>query len=294
MKTLKYIFAIAGTIALVVILILIHQKSGLSKKTLVTSQEKKSVIEAALTMDLPSTDGEHVGQAKEVSKRASQKVHECNYEEAINITLEGLKKYPKNFTLQSDLAYLLSDCAEVSAPDFMSEDLKNKMMYRSDQLFNKLMGEVDKQPKADVYRFKNEYFYHFRLHREQYELGVQRVADYWGTADWLTSGFGGYYSQGVGAARYAQQLMQKGDRQLALDYAQKAIVAWAQFFGYCNDYYNAYVHYALALGILGYQEEMIRALERSASLIKRDLNYFEFKNVIDFVQGLEVPGINAR
>jgi hypothetical protein len=43
------------------------------------------------------------------------------------------------------------------------------------------------------------------------------------------------------------------------------------------------VHYALALGILGHTEEMYRALQRSASIIGRDLEYHEFKEVIDFV-----------
>lgn len=245
---------------------------------------KDAIIQSALDINLPTTGALASQEAYALSKQAFQKVTESQYVLAIDIVIGGLKKFPQNFTLQTDLAYLLSDCAEVSAPEFLSIDLKNKMMHRSDQIFNKLMKEVEKQSKAEGYRFKNEYFYHFRMHREQYELGVKRVSDYWGTADWMTAGFRGYYSQGVGAARYAQQLIQSGDKQLALDYAQKAVVAWAQYFSYKNDYYNAYVHYALALGILGYKEEMMKALEKSASLIKRDLNYFEFKNVINFIE----------
>lgn len=34
---------------------------------------------------------------------------------------------------------------------------------------------------------------------------------------------------------------------------------------------------------IGYKEDMMRALELSASIIKRDLDYFEFKEVIDFI-----------
>ena len=46
------------------------------------------------------------------------------------------------------------------------------------------MKEVETQPKGEIYRFKNEFYYHFRMHREQYELGLQRVKEYWGTAEW--------------------------------------------------------------------------------------------------------------
>jgi hypothetical protein len=283
-SVLRFLIILAiGLIGILLFFLFKNQKT-ISLKNYVSTD---AIIQAALNIELPPTDNIVSQEAYGLSKQASQKVSESQYDIAIDIIVGGLNKIPQNFTLQADLAYLLSDCAEVGAPELLSIDLKNKMMQRSDQIFNKLMVEVKKQPKAEIYRFKNEYFYHFRMHREQYELGVQRVSDYWGTVDWMTSGFRGYYSQGVGAARYAQQLIARGDRQLALDYAQKAIIAWAQYFSYKNDYYNAYVHYALALGILGYKEEMMRALEKSASLIRRDLNYFEFKNVIDFVRGLE-------
>ncbi len=68
---------------------------------------------------------------------------------------------------------------------------------------------------------------------------------------------------------------------------QKALVALAQYFSYENDYYNSYVHYALALEIIGYKEEMMRALQLSASIINRDLSYHEFKEVINFIDGIE-------
>lgn len=253
------------------------------KDAIANSDANRAVIEKAIHFALDTTDSKDSEIVTQICRHIFQKVEECNYVGAIELTLDGLMKYPRNFSLQMDLAYLLSDCAEVNPPQFISQEIKDKMMQRSDEIFNKLMKEVEAQPKAEVYRFKNEFYYHFRMHREQYELGLHRVSEYWGTSEWDTNGYRGYYSQGVGAARYAQQLVQKGDKILALDYAQKAIVAWAQYFSYKNDYYNAYVHYALALGILGYKDEMMLALHRSALIIKKDLNYFEFKNVIDFV-----------
>ncbi len=243
---------------------------------------KNAIIEQALNFELPPTSTIVSEEANQLSEAAFKKVQEGNYGEAINITLSALKKFPKDFTLQSDLAALLGDCSEITPLP-----LKDRMIQKSKTMFDSLLKEADGQPKEAFYPFKNEYYFRFALYREQYELGLMRVADYWGTNEWTSLGFKGYYSQGVGASNYARKLLEEGNHSLALDYAQKAIVAWAQYFSYKNDYYNSYVHYALALGILGYKEEMMRALERSASLINRDLSYHEFKEVKDFIEKIE-------
>ncbi len=250
--------------------------------TEISRNNKDLIIERALALELPSTNTIVSQEANAVSKEAFKKVQEGNYEEAINITLSGLKKFPKDFTLQSDLAALLGDCSEnTTAP------LKDRMIQKSKIMFDGLVKEADGQPKEAFYSFKNEYYFRFAMYRKQYELGLMRVADYWGTNEWASIGFNGYYSQGVGASNYARKLLEQGNQSLALDYAQKALVAWAQYFSYENDYYNSYVHYALALGIIGYKEEMMRALQRSASIINRDLSYHEFKEVINFIEGIE-------
>jgi hypothetical protein len=106
---------------------------------------------------------------------------------------------------------------------------------------------------------------------------------YWELNELTDYGHKGYYFQGVGAANYAKQLLVKQETSLALEYAEKAIFAWAQYFSYFNTYYNAYVHYGLALGILGHEQDMMRALQRGADLIKTDLNFHEFKEIIEFI-----------
>ncbi len=257
------------------------QRSLQYEKIEMSQSDKNSIIEQALNIELLPVNTIVSEEANAFSQEATIKVHECNYEEAIKITLFGLEKFPQNFTLQSDLAALLGDCSEITA-----EPLKERMIKKSKIMFDKLIKEADGQSKKAFYSFKNEYYFRFALYREQYELGLVRVADYWGTNERVSYGFRGYYSQGVGAANYAKKLIEQGDKSLAREYAQKALVAWAQYFSYKNDYYNSYVHYALALGIIGYKEEMMRALQRSASLINRDLSYHEFKEVIDFVENV--------
>lgn len=249
----------------------------------ISPEDACNIIEQALTMELPLTDTIHTEAISQIEKNAWHKVFDAHYEEAINIIADGLQTYPANFTLQSFLAMLLGDCAQATA-----HPLKERMVTRSKELFNKLMSDAERQPEHISFTFMNEYYYRFALHEEQYKLGVIRVDHYWGTDQFNTEGYRGYYSQGVGAANYAKQLIEKGDVQLARDYAQKAVVAWAQYLSYRNDYYNAYVHYALALGILGFKEEMMRALAKSASLITKDMDYVEFKAVIDFVTSISL------
>ena len=278
----KIIIILSAVLSIALTLFFI-KKNNTSYQTIQhPSTDKAGIIERALKVDLPIALSIDSQETKAVSDEAMKKVYEGNYEQAIDITLKGLERFPSDFTLQSDLAALLGDCSEITP-----SPLKERMVEKAKHLFDKLLKEADRQPKEAYYPFKNEYYYRFKKYKEQYELGLKRVADYWGTAEWNSVGFKGYYSQGVGAANYARQLMQEGNKAQALHYAQKAVVAWAQYFSYKNDYYNALVHYSLALGILGFKDEMMRALEHSASLIKKDLDYFEFKEVITFVNSLD-------
>lgn len=249
-----------------------------SSTTELSREQKDTIIERALNLTLPSTSTTHTDEVDAFCTAASSKINACHYEEAINIILAGLEQFPDNFTLQSYLAALVGDTSEITP---MS--LQERMVDWAKAQFARLIQDAEHQPREAFYTLHNEYCYRFALYKEQYQIGCARVNEFWATDAWQTSGVKGYYCQGVGAANYARVLMQQGDTTLAQEYAHKAIIAWAQYFSYTHDYYNAYVHYALALGILGQTEEMYRALERSASIIGRDLDYHEFKEVIDFV-----------
>lgn len=241
------------------------------------------LIEEALKYELPTIDGSLDNkEADEHSWRAFERVKAGDYKGAFEKAFEVTKKFPHYFNSQVYFAMIFGDYSS-----HFSGELKEKIIQKSKSMFNKLKKEVTKQPKHIYYWFMNEYNYRFSRFKDQYELGLQRVKDYWQTKDWNTYGFKGYYSQGVGASNYAKELLLKDEKKLAHDYAQKALVAWAQYFTYKNDYYNAYVHFALALGILGYKKEMERALVHAADIIKKDLNFPEFKEVIEFVNEAE-------
>jgi hypothetical protein len=251
--------------------------------TIATAAPNNTLINQAIELKLPLTNHETSKEIAQLQQKMTAKITKAHYQQALKIAVSSLKKYPNNFLLQTYFAMVLGDYTmQINGP------LKQPMLEKSKTVFKKLMNEVNTQPLGMLFYFKNEYYARFAEYKAQYENGVARVNAYWGTKDWLAKGvgyyplgMGGYYSQGVGASNYAYELYRKGNKKLAQWYAQKALVAWAQCFSYDNSYYNAYVHYALALGVLGNKQEMLRALQRSADLIHQDLNYPEFKKVIE-------------
>jgi hypothetical protein len=236
-------------------------------------------IPAVLEITLFPTDEETNQEIADICLKWFSQVKANNYLEAIEILYQGLKKYPHSFALQTRLAAVIGDYAGQ-----FSGSEQELLLKKSVQIFQKLYKEVDSQSKREQFYFKNEYNYRFALYKEQYENGVAMINYYFDQLDMSSYGYKGYYFQGVGAANYAKQLLMKHNEKLAKQFAEKALVAWAQYMTYCNNYYNAFVHYGLALGILGYNQEMRRALQQGAALINVDLNYYEFKEIIDFIQ----------
>ena len=243
------------------------------------------IIQRALAYELQPATPTISQDTDPIATAAYKKVHEAKYNQALEIIIDGLEQYPTSFSLQIDFGTITGDYADTSSS--LSDEIKENLRQKSKDCFEKLMAEVDEQPKNLEFYLKNEYGWRFRQHKYQYENGVNRAAYYSGTDEWPARAANSYYCQGVGAAHYAQEFLKNGDRQSATLWAQTSVVAWAQYFSYRTDYYNAYVHYALALGILGHHDAMIKALQKSANMIQSDLNYHEFKEVIDFINSLE-------
>ncbi|HEV2601796.1 MAG TPA: hypothetical protein VGT41_05910 [Candidatus Babeliales bacterium] len=261
----------------------------LTKTLLLTSMISISAITAnntilnalALCASLPQTTVMSHENAFEYTKQALRATSDGDYEKSLATILHGLEKFPQSFTLQTYLAISIAHFSKL-----YNEPFKNILEKISKTVFDKLMNEVDEQPKADSYNFKNEYFHRFGMYLEQYEAGIAMMYDYWRTPEWTHYAATAYYRQAVGATCHAKELLLKGKRKHALIQAQTALVAWAQHFNYADASHNALVHYALALGILGYRQEMMHALHQSAHLINKDLDYIEFQEIITFINAI--------
>jgi hypothetical protein len=214
-----------------------------------------------------------------------------DYQAYLAATLRNLQKCPTSLLDQTELAAILA----VYSHHF-TEPLRSEMQQKSQEVFTKLLPELEaydqNQDPNDIFTqqvaiyFKESYLYSFNQFKDLYELGLKIMNLEKPTNHW---NFGGYFSQGIGAAHYAQECWLAGDRKPAHEWAAKSVTAWELCFkhaAYEKDYFRPYVEYALALGILGRQEEMMKALNTAAELIHTDLSYPEFQEVIDFVANM--------
>ncbi|KAF0124881.1 MAG: hypothetical protein FD189_2146 [Elusimicrobia bacterium] len=205
-------------------------------------------------------------------KKIWKAVGDAEYGRAMSLLTPLYRKYPRDFKVTKTYAMVLGDYAE-SLGGARGKALKARSRAMLRGLLRKL-GNVRWEWNISA---RNEYYYHTGQFRKQYFLGREAAA---GGHNW------GYYGQGVGAANYAYAHAGAGRRGLAGLWALRAVEAWEKFFKYKADYYNAYVHYALALGILGRAGEMEAALKKSARLSGKPVSCREFAEVRAKISGL--------
>lgn len=201
----------------------------------------------------------------QVYKAAWQAVMDADYKKATGILAPAYKKYPRAWNVARTYAMVLGDYAEE-----VGGARQKALKKRSCALLAGLLIKTRGVRWEYVISARNEYYYHSAQFEKQYALGLEAAV---GGHRWA------YYTQGVGAANYAYVHAEKGRARLAALWAARAVVAWEEFFKYKDDYYNAYVYYALALGILGRIKEMEDALKKSAKLSKKPGSYREFAEV---------------
>jgi hypothetical protein len=126
---------------------------------------------------------------------------------------------------------------------------------------------------------KNEYFYQTKQFKKQYELGITYYK--------RTGEKHHLYSSGVGGANHALELARVGKTKQADNWAKKSIEAWNIYFQYNKKYYNPYVHYGLAWGILGEKKKMMKALKDSSKRCGKPMSYKEFSEVIKWIEEIE-------
>lgn len=197
--------------------------------------------------------------------RAWKAILDGDYGKAVRIVAPFYKRYPADPRVIYYYASTLADYGESLQPKE-----RKRLKELGCKLLRGLLRRMRGMSRALGYSARNEYYYHSAQYDKQYHLGVERV---------LAGEKSGYYSQGVGAAWHAYAHAIKDRRRFAGIWAGRAISAWEKYFGFRPDYYNAYVHYALALGIMGRFSDMEAALAKSAKLSGKPRSYHEFTEV---------------
>ena len=205
----------------------------------------------------------------------------AEYKKACAHAKKGLKLFPDDtvaaFTYYSFMAdYALS-----------SKSIKFQKMHKGAVAGMKaLLGKTGGRGISLRYKknMKNEYYYQTKQYKKQYVLGMSFYKRHGDKSS--------LYSSGVGGANYALELAKKNQKKNAEVWARKAISAWKIFFEFNKKYYNPYVHYALAWGILVDKKKMMKALNDSSKLCGKPLSYQEFSEVIEWVG--QIPFLKSK
>lgn len=199
-------------------------------------------------------------------REVSAHAHRADYGAALKAAARWRRRHTGDFSVAAHYASVLGDYAEQCPPR-----KRRRLQAESVRLMRDLLRRTACRPQDRVIgMLKNEYYWQTKQRRKQYQLGV----------DEARKGYkGGYYSQGVGAAWHALELAQRGRRSQARRWAGRAVAAWKRYEKAIPDYYNQFVHRALAEGVRGDSRAMEACLRRGAKLARKPLGYREFAEV---------------
>ena len=197
--------------------------------------------------------------------RARKMIERADYLAAYRIISRAFKRWPNDFQIRYVYAAIMADYAETLP-------LKKRRVLKqsSARIMRGLLRSLSGKPYASTYHLRNEYYYQSGQFKKQFKLGVEGKRRGIRNAD---------YSQGVGAAWYSKQLFEKGQRARGRHWANVAIKAWKRHVRIRPDYYNCYVHFALAYGLLGQKKECEIKLLKAGKLSNKDSKFWEFEEI---------------
>lgn len=220
---------------------------------------------------MPRYLDEYIKKRNEWWITVNQLVQNADYKKAVKQCKLGIRLFPNDVLVEFRYCAILSDFYLTNTKSKNKANLKRTIVKMS-----KCIRRTKGLPAWAKNYMKNEYYFQSRQFKEQYELGIN---DYKKSKDKFD-----LYSSGVGGANYALELAKKGQKSRAKNWAQKSIEAWEIYFEINSKYYNPYVHYALAWGILGDKKKMMKSLRKSSKLCGKPMSYKEFIEVIDEVE----------
>jgi hypothetical protein len=225
----------------------------------------------------------------------------ADYHKATTHAKLGFKLFPDDTIAEFTYYSIMADYALSSdTPKFIK--MHKAATDGMKKLFKKTSGRgISKDFKITM---KNEYYYQTKQYKKQYYLGAngyKRSKNYHelNAMKAFNVAVGArrevsrtrtqqMYSAGVGSAYHALDYARKKNKRMAYLWAQKSVDAWEIYFKSEKKYYNPYVHYGLALGILGRKKEMMKALKTSSKLCKKPMSYREFSQTIEWVEALKI------
>jgi hypothetical protein len=221
---------------------------------------------------MPIYTDEYIEKRTKWTQECRSFIYRADYKEAMTLARHGLKSFP-NDTIASYTYYsILADYA-LSNNSKKFKDMHKDAVAEMKKLLTKTSGQG--MSRLSKFSLKNEFYFQTKQFKMQYHLG-KRYYDRHGEKRFL-------YSSGVGAAYVGLRLAKEGNKKLAEEWALKSVKAWELYFEYNKKYYNPYVHYAVAWGVLGNKTKMMKALKMASRLSGQPITYSEFQLTINSI-----------
>lgn len=208
---------------------------------------------------------EYIEKRDQWEKECWDFIHKADYKSATTHAKLGLKLFPNDTIAKFNYYSILADYASAKNTKELIKS-HNEAILGMKKLFGKMSDQGITLYKK--FSLQNEYYFQTRQFKKQYYLG-KRYYDKHGEKRFL-------YSSGVGAAHYALGVAKENNQKMASLWAERSIEAWELYFEHNSKYYNPYVHYAIAWGILGNKSKMMKALKNASKLSGQPMTYSEF------------------
>jgi hypothetical protein len=163
--------------------------------------------------------------------------------QAVQLAIEYYEQFPQS--LQAKYSYA------VMHGDYSTDPIHNDgERQRLLQIAKTGIAELYNHPQRSQWdiafqnRVRNEYYWFFELHDEQYKLGLER-------------GDTGHYSATVGAAMMAVKVLRAGNKTQSEEWAHKSLKHFESFEKIAPHWYNVNFFSSRAIACLGKYDEAL-------------------------------------
>nr|BDT27398.1 hypothetical protein BHI3_08640 [Bacteriovorax sp. HI3] len=196
-----------------------------------------------------------------------------NAKKAVEMSINFLKEFPESLTAR----YLYSVMhGDYSAELGLTQEESKRCREIANNGFQTLINDPDFKKWSWHFQFgvRNEYYWFFELHQEQYDLGIETIA----TSE------DGHYSACVGASMLALKFLKERNIPLAEEWANKSFFHFEKYEKYMPDWYNINYFSSQSLACLGKYEEALLCYKDMYRKQKSQVNEAE---VAEFVAKME-------
>lgn len=210
---------------------------------------------------------------QQINEEIRQIFNSGNCKAALEKSIEFLKEFPTSYLARYQYAVMNGDYSNEVG---LSDDERKKYREICNKGIKDLVEASDfsKLPKDFQFRVRNEYYWFFELHKEQYELGIERIKE----------NEIGHYSASVGASMLAMKFLRDANLLIMEDWAERSYKHFEMFERFLPNWYNINYFGAQSLACLGKYDEALICYKDMYRKQQGPINEIE---VAEFLKSIE-------